>query len=127
MCKIRKGFSLIELMFVVAIIVLLVAVVIPMYNDYTERTKQASFCATVYNIEVMLYRWRAEHFTDKYPTLDELNTLLTNGDYFTSKPINPYVNKPLVITATLTDEKGSISYITDTTDYILESNPPCGK
>jgi len=93
MCRINKGFTLIELMLVVAVIVLLVAVVIPMYRDYTERAKQASFCATVYNIETLLYRWRAEHLTDSYPTLDEVNTLLTSATYLlqnrlTHIPIN---------------------------------------
>ena len=123
----RKGFSLIELMLVVAVIVLLVAVVIPMYRDYTERAKQASFCATVHNIETLLYRWRAEKLTDSYPTLDELNTLLTSATYFTTKPINPYTNKSLVITATLTDKEGSISYTKTPTGYILESSPACGR
>ncbi len=123
----HRGFSLIELMLVVAVIVLLVAVVIPMYRDYTERAKQANFCALVYNIETLLYRWRAEKLTDSYPTLDELNTLLTSATYFTTEPINPYTNKSLVITATLTDKEGSISYTKTPTGYILESSPACGR
>jgi len=123
----RKGFSLIELMLVVAIIVLLAVAVIPMYRGYTERAKQASFCATVHNIETLLYRWRAEKLTDSYPTLDELNTLLTSATYFTTEPINPYTNKSLVITATLTDKEGSISYTKTPTGYILESSPACGR
>jgi len=39
--KMRKGFSLIELMFVVAIIVILAAVIIPNFTDITDRSKTA--------------------------------------------------------------------------------------
>lgn len=123
----RKGFSLIELMLVVAIIVLLVAVVIPMYRGYTERAKQANFCALVYNIETLLYRWRAENLTDKYPTLEQLNEMLMSSDYFNTEPINPYTNSLVIITSTLTEEKGSISYTQTPTGFILGSNPACGR
>ena len=38
----QKGFSLVELMFVIAIIAILAAVAIPMYSNYTTRAQVAS-------------------------------------------------------------------------------------
>lgn len=50
----RKGFTLIEMMIVVAIIGILAAVVYPSYQGYIERTNRADMMSEMYNIAAQI-------------------------------------------------------------------------
>ncbi|MES1998588.1 MAG: prepilin-type N-terminal cleavage/methylation domain-containing protein [Pseudomonadota bacterium] len=52
MNKIQKGFTLIELMIVVAIIGILAAIAIPQYQDYTTRAKLSKVHAAVESVKL---------------------------------------------------------------------------
>lgn len=95
--QMQKGFTLIELMIVVAIIGILAAVALPAYQDYTKRAKMTEAIAFVAAAKTGV----AEAFSD-LNTLDGINTAKAGlSATTTSQYVKSLTVKDGVITATV--------------------------
>ncbi|VAW72297.1 hypothetical protein MNBD_GAMMA12-1701 [hydrothermal vent metagenome] len=87
MQKVQKGFTLIELMIVVAIIGILAAIAIPAYNDYTARSQVTEPISLLSGLKTPV----AEYYHDRGSlpaSLASLGTVVTQGKYTASIAIN---------------------------------------
>jgi len=102
----QKGFTLIELMIVVAIIGILAAIAIPAYQDYTVRTKWASNVTDIEGVKTAIKACLNDQATDgtKCDTLAELKTYDFPG---TALPTPSYGAAVVAITGTAPTAPGA--------------------
>ncbi len=83
----KAGFTLIELMIVVAVIGILAAIAYPSYQDYVHKAKRAEAHAALLNIQLAQEKWRASHtsfttaLTTAHPNGLGLAATTAEGDY----------------------------------------------
>lgn len=105
----EKGFTLIELMIVVAIVAILVALALPSFRDVIRKSRRADAMNTIINIQLAQERWRVNNPT--YGTLasTSLNIAATSpeGHYGVAVSGNTATN--YTITATPTTGKDQVN------------------
>ena len=108
----RKGFTLIELMIVIAIIIILAAIAIPNYLRMTDRAKKAAIESDLKSLATALETFRTDW--GQYPNGDwaVMRAELTGG---TDATINDPSSKNLL------GENGGIVYITEAAVTAVET------
>ena len=109
----RRGFSLIELMFVVAIIVILAAVIIPNFTGITDRSKIARVSEDFSNFATALELYRADWGT--FPTASTAAVPVASATAVFFKELTGQGTTNATTNKTITGFEGGIQYVKEDT------------
>ena len=107
----RRGFSLIELMFVVAIIVILAAVIIPNFTGITDRSKTARVSEDFSNFATALELYRADWGTFPFPVASATGVKVNDEKEVFFKELTGQGTKNATTNKTITGFQGGIEYV----------------
>lgn len=119
----QKGFTLIELMIVVAIIGILAAIAIPAYQDYTQRAQVGEAFTIVSSAKTAVAEFRQT--TGAYPAAADVTALTLNiGDE--ANPAGQYVESIAVGDATgvITVTMGEANVGANVRNGVITFTPP---
>ncbi|MBW0146848.1 pilin [Marinobacter arenosus] len=98
MKQVQQGFTLIELMIVVAIIGILAAVAIPAYQDYTARAQASEAVSLLGGLKTPVVEYYQT--VGSFPAVSDLGTVVTSGKYVASISQTSTTSSTAVYTAT---------------------------
>lgn len=113
----KKGFTLIELMIVVAIIGILAAVAIPAYSNYTKRAKVSEITNAMGAVGSAMI----EYYSDKGEWPEPINTIAGIRDTLGVTVPHGYLVGDVNGNGMITDEHGVITATVDATKLDLTS------
>jgi general secretion pathway protein G len=87
-CRLLPGFTLLELMIVITIIIILAAIVLPQYQKTITAAREAVLRDDLYKIRSLLDQYAA----DKGKLPQSLDDLVSSG-YMREKPVDPFTDQ----------------------------------
>jgi len=120
-CKASKGFTLIELMIVIAIVAILAAVAYPSYLDSIRAARRADAVDTLLTLQNLQEKYRANNTT--YGTMLQIGGSAASSDGHYTVAVAGNTAVAYTLTATATGDQASDSSCATMTLTVSAANP----